>query len=154
MSDFVLGVGGIVICEDRVLMVQHNYGMHDGYWLLPGGHVHAGENLDAAVEREVWEETGIKARATAVVAVRSRIREDCRLEVYIVFLMEYLAGKPRLNPRENQNVAFLSWNELESIERVTALSREIVKAALAGACRRLDLHSAFPLNSPDYRLYL
>lgn len=150
----VLGVGGIVIRQGQVLMVQHNYGAHDGCWLLPGGHVQPDENLDAAVEREVQEETGVRARALGVAAVRSWIREDDILEVYIVFLMEDLGGAPRCCPDENSGVAFFSWPRLETFEPVTPLSKEIAKSVLTGNYRLLNLRSDFLHNSPSYRLYI
>jgi ADP-ribose pyrophosphatase YjhB (NUDIX family) len=150
----VLGVGGVVIREEKVLMVQHNYGMLDGCWLLPGGHVQADENLDAAVEREVLEETGVRTRALGVVAVRSKMLEDGGLEVYIAFLMEYLGGEPRCEPSENQGVAFYSWSEIEKLEMATPLSRAIIQGVLKGDCPQLGPRCDFRYNSPAYRLYL
>lgn len=150
----VLGVGGLVIREGKVLMVQHNYGDLNGCWLLPGGHVEDGENLDAAVEREVMEETGIRAKALGVVAVRSRMLEEGNLEVYLAFLMEYLEGEPRCLPSENQGVAFYSWSELEKIEMATSLSRTIIESVIKGDHQELKPRTAFRYNSPAYRLYL
>jgi ADP-ribose pyrophosphatase YjhB (NUDIX family) len=52
-----LGVKGLVIDQEgRVLLVKHGY---QAGWHLPGGLVERGENLEQAMEREVWEETGI-----------------------------------------------------------------------------------------------
>ncbi|NPV92962.1 MAG: NUDIX domain-containing protein [Firmicutes bacterium] len=150
----VLGVGGVVVRDGRVLMVQHNYGELDGCWLLPGGHVQEEENLDAAVEREVLEETSIRAKALGVVAVRSKLLEEGRLEVYIAFLMEYLEGEPRCEPSENQAVAFYTWSELEKIKVATPLSRTIIQSVLKGECREIKPRSDFRYDSPAYRLYL
>ncbi|HEY8648944.1 MAG TPA: NUDIX hydrolase [Candidatus Limnocylindria bacterium] len=53
----------ILIHERRILMVQHRD--EAGYfWILPGGGVKAGETLEQAAIREVWEEAG--ARCTIV----------------------------------------------------------------------------------------
>ncbi|MFO7592728.1 MAG: NUDIX hydrolase [Pseudomonadota bacterium] len=54
-----VGVGVIVLHQDRVLLVQRGRQPGQGQWAIPGGKVCAGESLHAAAEREVLEETGI-----------------------------------------------------------------------------------------------
>ena len=51
-------VAGLVINGGRVLLVRHE---KDGrsYWLLPGGGVDEGEQLEEAVRRELGEECGL-----------------------------------------------------------------------------------------------
>lgn len=153
-AQHVIGVGGIVIRNNRVLMVKLNYGHLTGRWVLPGGHVDLEENLDAAVEREVFEETGIKARARGVVAVRSLLRSDARVEVYIVFLMDYLTGEPTRCPEENDAVKYFTQEEVIKNQNATPLARAIVSEVLGGSYRLLSLQKDFPLNDPSYRFFI
>lgn len=154
----VIGVGGIVIRQGKVLMVQHNYGHLQGQWLLPGGHVDPGENLDAAIEREVLEETGIRAQAGGIVAIRSLILPDSRVEVYVVFLMDYRSGQARANsPAEIAGAGYFTPEQIQGLS-VTPLAGAIIKEVLE---RRsyvwphvLPLRSDFIRNAPGYRLYL
>ena len=43
-----------------VLLIQRKYGPFKNQWALPGGFVQENESLEAAVERELQEETGVK----------------------------------------------------------------------------------------------
>ena len=43
-------------------------------WKLPGGLVEAGESIEQAVVREVWEETGVKAKFTSILGFRELLQ--------------------------------------------------------------------------------
>ena len=75
-------VGAIVHDSDgRLLLVRRRNDPGRGLWSVPGGRVEPGETLPAAVEREVWEETGLRVRAGAEVG---RLRIDGGAVVYEV----------------------------------------------------------------------
>jgi 8-oxo-dGTP pyrophosphatase MutT (NUDIX family) len=64
-SDYASAVG-IVTCGDKYLLgLARNTGDdRSGKWVFPGGHVKRGEKPSKAAEREVWEEAGIRCKAT------------------------------------------------------------------------------------------
>ena len=51
-------VSAILRWRGRILLCRHEKGNGD-VWLLPGGGVQAGESLLEALQRELWEETGL-----------------------------------------------------------------------------------------------
>lgn len=58
-------VSAILRWRGRILLLRHEKGGSE-VWLLPGGGVHGGESLLEALQRELWEETGLFPRGTEV----------------------------------------------------------------------------------------
>jgi 8-oxo-dGTP diphosphatase len=52
-------VAAVLRWRDQILLCRHEKPGRGEYWLLPGGGVHAGESLVAALHRELSEEVGI-----------------------------------------------------------------------------------------------
>lgn len=68
-----MGVGAVIVDEDRVLLVRRGQEPLKGEWSLPGGVVELGETLEQGVCREVLEETGLRVEVVSVVEVLDRI---------------------------------------------------------------------------------
>ena len=63
---FQVGQKAILIRGGKALILEASY--RPGFWDLPGGRIHAGEDGDAAFRRELKEETGLE-RCTSLGAV-------------------------------------------------------------------------------------
>ncbi|WP_236570469.1 NUDIX domain-containing protein [Paenibacillus sp. An7] len=55
-----LGVYGILVKDEQILLVQKSRGPHKGKWDLPGGSIEFGEEPLFTLKREFLEETGIE----------------------------------------------------------------------------------------------
>src|SRR3989337_337946 len=87
----MVGVGGVVIRDTRVLLVQRASEPLAGQWSLPGGAVELGETLEEAVVRELKEETGLTVRVVKLVEAFERIiRDDSGRPRYHYVLLDYL----------------------------------------------------------------
>jgi ADP-ribose pyrophosphatase YjhB (NUDIX family) len=87
----IVGVGALIFRRDRVLMAQRGKPPHKGAWSLPGGAVEVGESLDAAVRREVREETGLAVKPLKVFQVFERIMRDAAgAPEYHYVLIDYI----------------------------------------------------------------
>ncbi|MGW8826290.1 NUDIX hydrolase [Paenibacillus lautus] len=54
-----LGVYGILVQHDHILLIQKARGPHKGKWDLPGGSIEFGEEPEHTLQREFMEETGL-----------------------------------------------------------------------------------------------
>src|SRR5207244_11383168 len=55
-----VAVGAVVQRGDEILLIRRGRGAAVGQWAIPAGRVESGERLQAAVAREVREETGLE----------------------------------------------------------------------------------------------
>lgn len=91
-----LAVDAVWLRRGKVLLVRRGRPPFRGSWALPGGFVEIGETVEAAVLRELQEETGLTGRLGALVGVYSDPRRDPRKHtVSVVFLIEGRGGTPR-----------------------------------------------------------
>lgn len=100
----IVAVTGIVRHEGRVLLVR----THRRAWEPPGGQVELGEDLPAALVREVEEESGCVVSVDRLVGVYSSTRLGP--QVIFAFLCSYLGGEPRPS-RETPEVGWYAPDE-------------------------------------------
>lgn len=141
-------VCGLLPIEGKILLVRHTYGVAKDRILLPGGYVQEGELPTAAVEREIFEETGVCAHADTLLAMQFKDDQWCA-----VFLMEYMEGKPHPDGHENSEVLLLTPEEAVERPDITHMSRAILKAYLKEGDRDL-MRSDYTSPSSDAAHYV
>jgi ADP-ribose pyrophosphatase YjhB (NUDIX family) len=126
----LLGVGGIVFAEGRILLVERGKPPLEGYWSLPGGLVETGERLEDAVAREVFEETGLRVSAESMATVFERIMPDAegRPEYHYVlvdFYCKVLGGDLRAGDDSRR----AEWFDLSALALLpmTTGTREVIE---------------------------
>jgi len=129
----VVGVGGVVLRDGKVLLVRRGKEPLKGRWVIPGGTVELGETLQEAVEREVREETGIEVRAREVLLVFDRIERSGEAVDYHYVIIDYLCedvGGVLQAGSDAADAAFVSRHELDDYD-LPPLARELVDRALS-----------------------
>ncbi|MBM3818998.1 MAG: NUDIX domain-containing protein [Acidimicrobiia bacterium] len=88
----IVGVGAVIVDErGRVVLIKRGVEPLKGHWSLPGGAVELGETLEAAIAREVLEETALHVDVGPVIEVFDRITVDDERKVrYHYVLVDYL----------------------------------------------------------------
>jgi ADP-ribose pyrophosphatase YjhB (NUDIX family) len=128
----VVGVGAVVFRGEEVLLVRRGQEPARGSWSLPGGLVELGETLEAALRREVLEETGLTVSILGLSAVLDRIYRDPdgRIPYHYVlvdYACEYEAGE--LSPGSDVTAArFVPLAGLEDLDLPRHTARVIRRA--------------------------
>ena len=97
-----IDVRGAVFDGDRVLLVRER---SDGRWTLPGGWADVNETPRQAVEKEIAEESGYRARATRVAAILDR-RSRAFFHAWKVFFLCEITGGAAGTSNETDAVDF------------------------------------------------
>lgn len=97
---------GIVFKESKVLLVQRRF--PPLVWSPPGGFPDEGEKLITAVEREVFEESGVRCKAIA--QVDKIIVEEFDSEL-TVFACRYFSGELRCSYESKD----IGWFEIDNL---------------------------------------
>jgi len=131
-----LTVDAVWIRRGRVLLVRRGRPPFRGHWALPGGFVEQRETVEAAVVREVREETGLSATPSQLVGVYSGPDRDPRKPTTsVVFRMAGRGGPPK----GGDDASAARWVPLTEVGRLAFDHNEILRDALTQLRRRTRL---------------
>lgn len=160
----LVGVGGVVIEENRALLVRRAREPALGEWTIPGGLLEVGETLAEGVAREIREETGLIVRVVELIEALERIfsesgeiragsepagiaagmQESARTPgarsrpryhyVILDYLCERISGEPVIS-EEISDLAFVPEAELATY-RITPAATRVLHKAFAMARQR------------------
>ncbi len=95
----VLTVDAVILCDNNsIILIKRKNSPYEGFWALPGGFVEYGETVEAAVLREVNEETGLEIDLNEISGVYSDPNRDPRGHVITIC---FTAMKTRGNLKPN-----------------------------------------------------
>jgi ADP-ribose pyrophosphatase YjhB (NUDIX family) len=80
----------IVELNERIILLKRGIDPEKGKWVIPGGYVDRGEEVEAAAIRETEEECGLKVRIRELLGVYSYVGS---IPIVIVFTAHPISGK-------------------------------------------------------------
>jgi ADP-ribose pyrophosphatase YjhB (NUDIX family) len=90
----LVGVGAIIIEDERVLLVKRAHPPIQGQWSIPGGVLEVGELVREAAIREAREETGLVVEPGDLLGVYDRVlRDSTRRVQYHYVLIDFLCRR-------------------------------------------------------------
>ncbi len=110
--------------------------MHDrvGFWTLPGGGIEHGEHPEAAMVREVWEETGLNVRPAGVAGVDAIVSERSGERFHairIIYYADVLGGS--LAHEQDGTTDLCQWWALDQVPTLPLV--DLVETALPWVSR-------------------
>lgn len=130
----IVGVGGVILRANRVLLVKRAKPPRQGAWSLPGGAQETGEKAAAAFSRELKEETNLDIAPAGFIAVVDFIEPDDAGAVrHHYTLLDYWAESEAGQARPGSDVAEVAWAPLERLEDYDLWdqTREVIRTAVA-----------------------
>ena len=136
----IVGVGAVILTDGKVVLIKRRYEPLKGEWSLPGGGVEIGETLEAAVAREMLEETGLEVEVGPVIEVFDRImRDDDERVRYHYVLIDYLCW-----PRGGSLRAGSDVDEAILVDPADLTPYNLTKKATAVIARAVELDREAP----------
>ena len=130
----LIGVGGVIVQDARVLVVRRATPPLLGEWSIPGGMLELGEKLRDGVVREILEETGLTVEAGPVLDVFDSIFPDAdgRTQYHYVlidFLCRPIAGTASASSDVSE-VRWVTADELAGLG-MKQVTQDVIRKALA-----------------------
>lgn len=101
-----VGVGVIIIKDNKVLYGKRKRSLENGFWCFPGGHLEFNEEFGECAIREVKEEAGIKIKNVKFAAVTNDLfKKESKHYITVFMKAEYDSG----NPKESEEVGNWTW---------------------------------------------
>jgi 8-oxo-dGTP diphosphatase len=121
----IVGVGGVVIDGERVLLIRRGKEPLKGRWSIPGGMLELGEFLVSAVRRELREETGLIVEPRAMITVFERIVRKGRRVKYHFVIVDYLCRRKSGRLRPASDVVDARWVQRQDLHRYNLTEKAI-----------------------------
>jgi 8-oxo-dGTP diphosphatase len=112
----LVGVGAIIIKDNRVLLVKRAHPPLQAQWSIPGGVLEVGELMREAAIREAGEETGLVVEPGDLLGVYDRVlrSSDGRVQYHYV-LIDFLCRPVGGEVRAASDAAEVRWFTREEL---------------------------------------
>lgn len=114
VSCWIMNFDGLILLQQRSFSKNKNPGM----WAKTGGHVDAGESVDSAIKREVFEEVGLSvddSQISCYEVFKSELKENYYTYNYI-FFTDFDENDFVLQKEEVEQVKYFSIEEMEKFK--------------------------------------
>ena len=131
----LVGVGAVIVQDNRVLLIRRGQAPLLGEWSLPGGVLECGETLREATIREAREETGLIVETGETLGVYERvIRSDDGRVRYHYVLIDFLCRAVAGNLKAGSDAADVRWFAREELPPLN-LAYDASEVVLKGLAR-------------------
>jgi 8-oxo-dGTP diphosphatase len=141
----IVGVGGVVIHQDRALLIRRSGPPLADQWSIPGGVLELGETLAEGVVRELAEETGLQVDVLELIEVFERIHaasgdraeaaDAAKRPQYHFVIVDYLCAAHGTEIRAGSDAKDIAWAREDELEKfgLTPMATLVIRKAFAMA---------------------
>jgi len=110
----IIGIGIIVIKNNKVLLGKRKNAHGEGSWCFPGGHLEFNEEIEECGRREVLEEAGIKIKNIKLWPFTNDIfKKEGKHYVTLFLISDYDSGEVRVTePDKFEKWGWFEWGKL------------------------------------------
>jgi 8-oxo-dGTP diphosphatase len=136
----LVGVGGLIHRDGKILLIKRKFEPNKGRWSLPGGLMEIGEDPEGAARREVREEIGIEVKVEGLFQVANEVIRDGEGKVrYHFVLVDYLMAPAGGEIALNEESEAYDWFEPEAIEGLDVTKNTLLIARKYSESREKSL---------------
>src|SRR5260370_41739067 len=130
----IVGVGGVLIEDHRVLLILRGTEPLKGQWSIPGGTLELGETLMEGAARELKEETGLEVSVLEMIELFERINfgwgadetwttiEERRRPRFHFVIVDYLCERISGEAVAGGDVTDVAWADEDDFEKFALTS--------------------------------
>ena len=111
-----VGVGVIIIKDNKILLGKRKNSHGDGTWSFPGGHLEYDESWEDCAKRETMEETGINIKNLRFdTATNDVFEKEEKHYITLYMVCDYDSGEViNMEPEKCEKWDWFEWNNLPS----------------------------------------
>ncbi|HUT22050.1 MAG TPA: NUDIX hydrolase [Candidatus Bipolaricaulota bacterium] len=109
-----VGVGVIIIKDDKVLLGKRKGALGQCTWCFPGGHLEYGESWQECAKRETMEETGINIKNIRFASTTNDIfQSEGKHYITIFMVSDFDSGEVKvMEPEKCEGWEWFEWDQL------------------------------------------
>jgi 8-oxo-dGTP diphosphatase len=111
-----VGIGVIIIKDNKILLGKRKNAHGEGSWCYPGGHLEFGESWEECSRREVREEVGIEIKNLRFGTITNDIfKNEQKHYITISMISDFESGEVQLmEPDKCEQWEWFEWDNLPS----------------------------------------
>lgn len=115
-------VNGVLIRDEKILMVRHKMSDQRDFWSVPGGGMDFGSDAPSNLKREFMEETGLEIEVGKFLCVHEFLKPPLHA-IELFFEVEMNGGKLHLGidpelESQNQILSEIAWMSLKDLKNI------------------------------------
>lgn len=136
----------------RVLLIRRDLAPFEGRWALPGGFVLVDESVDAAAQRELEEETGVRVRWLEQLYTFGEVDRDPHRRVISVSYFA-LIDASQLDPKAGGDARGVQWCDVDALPDLAFDHERMIRYAHERLAYKTEYAPvAFQLLPPTFTL--